>query len=254
MRPKFLVTNDDSVNANGIKVLADSLQPLGDVIIVAPEEPRSGQSSALTVSTPLRLTLKETLEGGVPVYAVNGTPVDCVKLAMHTLFAQEPPAAIFAGINHGSNAAINVLYSGTMGAVLEGCTQEVPSVGFSLLDHSLKADFTECIPWIREIASKVVADGLPKGVCLNVNFPAKCQILGLKVCRAAHGRWTEEYREYTDPHGHPFYWLTGHFDNFEPDNDATDEYWLARQFVTVVPTSTDMTAPQALPDIEKLLK
>lgn len=253
MRPLILISNDDSVNAPGLKALIDCCTHLGDVIAVAPDRPHSGQSSALTVNAPLRLTLTETY-GQTPIYAVSGTPVDCVKLAMTTLCAQRRPDAVFAGVNHGSNAGVNIIYSGTMGAVLEACTQGIPAAGFSLLDHSMDADFTHTLPWIKTIAEKVINHGVPAGVCLNVNFPADTEISGLKTCRAARGKWTEEYDAYTDPHGKPFYWLTGKFENDEPDNPATDEYWLARGFASVVPARPELTDFEAIPIVDSLFQ
>lgn len=129
-----------------------------------------------------------------------------------------------------------------MGAVFEGCMVGIPSVGFSLLHHSLKADFSECGRFITDIIGKVLADGLPDGVCLNVNFPAKVKIEGIKTVRSARSYWTEEYASYTDPHGKPFYWLTGRQVNLEPDNPETDLYWLGRNYATIVPERADQNA------------
>lgn len=253
-RPLILITNDDSVEAPGLHHLINCVSALGDVMAVAPAHPQSGQSSSITVNTPLRLALVERYSTAeVPVYSVTGTPVDCIKLAMHALIPGRRPDLILSGINHGSNAAINILYSGTMGAVLEGCVLGIPSVGFSLLSHSLKADFSETTPFVTDIAGRVLERGLPAGICLNVNIPAKCTPKGVKVVRGARGHWTEEYADYTDPHGKPFYWLTGRFANDEPDNPDTDEYWLKREWVTVVPARPDQTALDAIDQINNLI-
>ena len=168
-----------------------------------------------------------------------------MKLALHAIVPRKPDF-LFSGVNHGSNSGNSITYSGTMGAVLEGCMQGIPSVGFSLLHHSLKADFTLSAPFVRSIAQKVVEKGLPVGVCLNVNIPAKVVPEGVRVCRAAKGYWTEEYRRYLDPAGRPFYLLTGHFVNIEPDADDTDEYWLARRHVSVVPVTPDQSCVSAI--------
>lgn len=246
--PVIFVTNDDSISAKGLRSLIEALSPLGRIIAIAPAEPRSGQSAAITVGRPLHITRHPDYLGA-EMYAVSGTPVDCVKLGLHAI-VREKPQLLVAGINHGSNSGNSEIYSGTMGAVMEGCTVGIPSVGFSLLHHSLEADFTECTPIVRDICSKVLAQGLPADICLNVNIPALCKPEGVKVTRAARGHWTEEYADYTDPSGHPFYWLTGRFVNAEPNNPDTDEYWLARQWATVVPVDIDRSAAEA--DIERI--
>lgn len=248
-RPKILISNDDGWQAPGIHRLIDCARQYGDVIVVAPDGPRSAQSSAITVNQPLRIKKVEEYNG-VPVYAVNGTPVDCVKLGRFVLFTDDNPALMLSGINHGSNAGSNVIYSGTMGAAMEATMLGIPAIGFSILDHSMQTDFSQCLPFINNIIEKALANPLPSMTCLNVNFPADTKIEGLKVCRSAHGYWTDEYVEYTDPHGHPFYWLAGKFHNLEPNNDQTDEYWLARDYGTIVPASPDMTAKADIPAIK----
>lgn len=240
---KILVSNDDGYQANGVHRLCEWLKAFGEVIAVCPDGPRSGQSMAITVNEPLRLTPVPS-EDGIEWYKVNGTPVDCVKLAMHTLFKNEKPGLVVAGINHGSNAAINVVYSGTMGATFEGCAQEIPSIGFSLTDHSADANFEPCKPFVEKIVKKVIEHSLPSGVCLNVNIPTTDRELsGMKIVRGARGHWSDEYERFTDPHGRDFYWLTGRFVNEEPDAEDTDEWCLAHGIVSIVPTLLDRTAP-----------
>lgn len=250
-RPLILLTNDDGVAARGLAHLASLMSRLGRVVIVAPATPQSGKSSALTVDAALTLRQCEPV-AGAETYSVDGTPVDCVKLAMHAVLDRKPDILI-SGVNHGSNAAINNLYSGTMGAAMEGCVLGIPSVGFSLLSHDPKADFSQTDSLILDIAGRVLKSDLPAGICLNVNFPARCTPKGLKVVRAALGHWSEEYADFATPSGRPFYWLTGRFDNAEPDCSETDEYWLARQWATVVPIRPDQTAHDALAGIKNLL-
>ncbi len=240
-RPLILITNDDSINAPGVHHLAECVRSLGDVFVVAPASPRSGQSAAMTVGSPLRIKEVESTQEGVRLFTVDGTPVDCVKLALHAIVPRRPDV-VFAGINHGSNSGVNVTYSGTMGAVLEGCIEGIPSVGFSLMHHSMKADFTLSTAFVAAIAAEVIAHGLPDGVCLNVNIPARVMPEGIRVCRAAHGKWVDGYKRYVDPHGVPFYWLTGKFVNFEPEATDTDEYWLQRRYISVVPVNCDPSA------------
>ncbi len=249
-RPLILITNDDSLSARGINTLAEIASTFGDVVMVAPETPQSGKSSALTVNTPLTVTPRGEKEG-VKIFGVNGTPVDCVKLSIYTVVDRKPDL-LLSGINHGSNAAVNNIYSGTMGATMEGCIYGIPSVGFSLLDHSADADFKPIVPFVREIIAKVLANGLPEGICLNVNFPKGCTPLGVKTVRAAKGFWTEEYATYSTPHGTPFYLLTGKFHNEEPDNPDTDEYWLAKGYGTIVPIRPDQTATDEIANIRKM--
>lgn len=236
----ILVSNDDSYSANGLYALIDVLLNYGEVVAVCPDEPRSGQSMAITVNDALRVTRLPDYKGA-KIYKANGTPVDCVKLAMHTILDRRPDLVV-SGVNHGSNAAINVLYSGTMGAAMEGCAFGVPSIGFSLTDHAPDADFTPCIPVIRRIVDYVKENGLPEGVCLNVNIPDKAGIpKEIRFVRACKGNWSDEYKEYIDPHGHKFYWLTGRFENLEPESEDTDEWCLAHGIVSVVPTQLDRT-------------
>ncbi|MBQ4344490.1 MAG: 5'/3'-nucleotidase SurE [Muribaculaceae bacterium] len=247
----ILITNDDSIEARGIHFLVDCVKDMGDVYVVAPESPQSGQSSAMSVNKPLRI--KEIAGyASAKAFTVNGTPVDCVKLALHAILPRRPDI-LLSGINHGSNAGNCIIYSGTMGAVLETCMLGIPSIGYSYLSHSPSADFTYTKPYIELITREVINNGLPKDICLNVNFP-KGELKGLKVLRAAHGHWSEEYKEYIDPHGKPFYWLTGAFVNEEPDADDTDHYWLSRSYVSVVPSRPDQSAIDTIPEISEKLE
>lgn len=249
--PLILISNDDGVTAPGMESLIETVSPMGHVVTVAPDAPRSGQSSAITVDTPLRIT-RHPDYCGAEIYSVNGTPVDCIKLAMHTIVPRRPDI-VLSGINHGSNSGNSIIYSGTMGAIIEACMLGIPAIGYSLLHHSWKADFSQCAPFIRHITSRVLRSGLPDDVCLNVNIPARCTPKGIKIVNAAHGHWTEEYAEYTDPHGRPYYWLTGHFENTDPDDPTTDNYWLDRQYVTVVPVRPDQTHTSSIPALTTLL-
>lgn len=241
-RPLILVSNDDGISANGVHELVECLVKFGDVVTVCPDAPRSGQSMAITVNSPLRIERVEDWHGA-KMYKVNGTPVDCVKLAIHAIVDRKPDIVV-SGINHGSNAAINVVYSGTMGAAFEGCAFGIPAIAFSLTSHDPNADMKRCIPFVEKLVSGVLSKGLPEGVCLNVNIPAKGKApTEMRLTKGCKGRWTDEYKEYTDPHGKKFWWLTGAFENDEPDNEDTDEWCLAHGIVAVVPTMLYRTAP-----------
>lgn len=247
-RPLILITNDDGDFAKGIEVLTRLMLPLGDVVVLAPDGPRSGQSNALTINHPIRYKLLEQTDGLVR-YSCTGTPTDCVKLALNDALTRKPDLLV-SGINHGSNSAINVIYSGTMGAALEGCENGIPSIGFSLCDHSPNADFSAFEPYITRIAQQVLAHGLPNNVCLNVNAP-EGEIKGAKVVRQCMGNWTKEYAKRVDPVGRNYFWLTGYFDNHEPDAEDTDEFALKHGYVSIVPTKIDLTAHEMISEIAK---
>lgn len=238
-KPLILITNDDGYQAKGIEALIDSVKDLGDIIVVAPDGPRSGMSSAITSLQPLRVYLISENQN-VKVYATTGTPVDCVKLGISEL-AERRPDIVLSGVNHGSNAAVAVLYSGTMGAAIEGAVFKIPSIGFSLLDHSHNADFTYSKKYIHSITKQVFEDGLPSGTCLNVNIPKGDDIKGIRVCRQTSGQWVNEFMQSKDGADKDIYWLTGNFENDEPSDEMTDEWALANRYVSVVPVKVDMT-------------
>ena len=239
-KPLILVSNDDGISAKGVHELVRKLSEIGEVVCICPESPQSGMSMALTVNSPLKVKRLENYHG-VPMYKVNGTPVDCVKMGIDNILDRKPDIVV-SGINHGSNAAINVVYSGTMGAAFEGCAYGVPSVGFSLTSHDESADFSQCLPFVDEIVRLILEKGLPDGVCLNVNIPAGFEkVTEMRVTRSCKGRWNDRYEEYLDPAGRKFYWLSGTFENEEPDNTDTDEWCLSHGIVSVVPVMLDRT-------------
>lgn len=238
--PLILVSNDDGINAKGVHELIRSLQHIGEVVCVCPQGPQSAMSMALTVNNSLTVKRVEDYHGA-RMYKVSGTPVDCVKMAVDNILDRKPDIVV-SGINHGSNAAINVLYSGTMGAAFEGCAYGIPSIGFSLTDHSEDADFTPCLPVVDKLVRQVLEKGLPQGVCLNVNMPHHVkEYKEIRVTKGCKGHWNDYYREYKDPANRPFYWLAGTFVNEEPDNEDTDEWCLAHGIVSVVPVKLDPT-------------
>ena len=246
-RPYILITNDDGHEAPGINVLTRLMMEIGDVVVVAPDGPRSAQSNALTVTHPIRYKKIEE-EAGLKRYCCTGTPTDCVKLALNEIVERKPDL-IVSGINHGNNSAINVIYSGTMGAVLEGCENGILSIGFSIDTHSLEADFSHFGPYILKITNEALKNGLKRGVCLNVNAP-KANIEGIRVARQADGQWVKEYDKRTDPQGRSYFWLTGYFENNEPDAKDTDEWAILNNFISIVPTKIDLTAYEAMEAIK----
>ncbi len=238
----ILLTNDDGLYAPGLRALLEVMEEFGKVILISTVEGMSGMSQALTVKTPLRVKLLEETRTR-KVYACNGTPTDSIKLAVNQLAGRKPDWVV-SGINHGSNASVSVLYSGTMAAALEGCLYGIPSVGFSLSSFSKTADFTASKRFIRIVMEHLAHESLPEGICLNVNIPAipAEQIRGIRVCRQARGNWKEEFEKRRDPMGKTYYWLTGLFNNHEPEATDTDEWNLSNGYVSVVPVSVDMTA------------
>ncbi len=249
-KPVILVTNDDGIMAPGIRHLVEFMQELGEVVVVAPDKPQSGMGHAVTIVNPLRLE-KISLDGADAEYSCSGTPVDCVKLAVNKVLHRKPDLLV-SGINHGSNASINVIYSGTMSAAIEGAMEDIPSIGFSLLDYRFDADFNSAKPYIQQIARMVLSRGLPKGICLNVNIPAVAysELNGIKVCRQARANWEEDFDHRKDPRGKDYYWLTGHFRLHENSNE-TDEWALANNFISVVPIQFDFTAHDLIPELKK---
>jgi 5'-nucleotidase len=244
-RPNILVVNDDGITAPGIRNLIEAVKEIGNVVVVAPDGPQSGMGHAITIGKPLRFTKVELYEG-VEMYKCSGTPVDCVKLAVNNIFKGKKPDLCVSGINHGLNNSINVIYSGTMSAAVEGAIEGIPSIGFSLDDFAEEADFSHCLKYVKIISRQVLEHGLPAATLLNVNFPKGADLKGIKICRQANAKWAEEFDERKDPYGRPYYWLTGQFQNNDKGED-TDVWALDHGFVSVVPVQFDLTAHHAIP-------
>lgn len=239
-RPLILISNDDGHLAKGINELVSFLRPMADIIVVAPDGPRSGMACAITSQLPVTVTLVSQAEG-VTIYKCSGTPTDCIKLALETVTPRTPDLVI-GGINHGDNSAVNVHYSGTMGVVLEGCMKGIPSIGFSVCDHDPDLDFTPTCPYVQQIVAKVLEKGLPEGSCLNVNFPQYAPYKGVKTGRQTRGRWGNEWASLPHPRGGGnLYWLTGNFANHEPEATDTDRFAIDNGYVSITPIQIDMT-------------
>jgi 5'-nucleotidase len=250
----ILITNDDGVTSPGIAALVDAVKDLGKVVVIAPDKAQSGMGHAITIGSPLRMSSVNTF-GEIEAYECNGTPVDCVKLAVDKVLHRKPDICL-SGINHGANHSINVIYSGTMSAALEAAIESIPSIGFSLLDYSLSADFTGAKKYARLIVEQLLTKKtIDKHLCLNVNIPAvDVNVLkGLKVCRQAYAKYEEDFDERVDPHGRKYYWLTGEFVNFDKGRD-TDVWALNNNYVSVVPVQFDLTDYRLKEKLEKTLK
>ena len=246
-KPLILISNDDGYFSKGLRVLVETLKGLGEIIVMAPDGPRSGASAAITSELPVRYN-KVNEEEDLIIYKCNGTPVDCIKLAMFELLPRLPDLVI-GGINHGDNSAVNVHYSGTMGVVIEGCLKGIPSIGYSLCDHDADADFNPMLPYVRRIAEQVLMNGLPKGVCLNVNAPKGQELKGVRVCRQTDASWGSEWVRGQHPKGGEYFWLTGKFTNNEPDAEEADRWALEHGYVAITPIQIDMTAYQMINEL-----
>ncbi|MBU0487463.1 MAG: 5'/3'-nucleotidase SurE [Bacteroidetes bacterium] len=238
--PLIFVTNDDGIDAPGLLSLIETVRDMGEVVVLAPENGQSGMSHALTVKDVLRVH-KVREEQGLTMYKCNGTPVDCLKIARHKILDRQPDICL-SGINHGSNSSINVIYSGTVAAALEGAMYGIPSVAFSIHDFSMNADFASKAPLIRKIVSETLKNKLPQDVCLNVNIPKLPgdEIRGIRICRQAPAHWKDDYVEREDPFHRKYYWLTGYFECLDTAED-TDEWALKNGYVSIVPVQVDFT-------------
>lgn len=238
--PVILITNDDGITAPGIRNLVEAVKDLGRIVVVAPDKPQSGMGHAITIGHPLRMTKMDTF-GEIESWQTNGTPVDCVKLAVDKILHRKPDICL-SGINHGANHSINVIYSGTMSAAMEAAIESIPSVGFSLLNYSMEADFSTAREVVLKIVQKVMSRKQDKHLLLNVNIPSidKELLKGIRICRQAYAKYEEDFDERHDPHGRKYYWLTGQFKNFDKGRD-TDVWALEHNYVSVVPVSIDFT-------------
>ncbi len=250
MKPLILVSNDDGYQAKGIQTLVEALRPLARLVVVAPDTGRSGMACACTFNVPVSKWLVSS-DDDVSVWGCSGTPVDCVKLAFADVLT-ERPAMVIGGINHGDNSAVNTHYSGTMGVVYEGCMKGIPSVAFSLDSHDPFADFSPLVPWIQRITSYVLEHGLPKGTCLNVNFPTTTPYKGIRFCRMAWGEWKSEFERRDHPRGGDYYWLTGHFELNDSTDGYADRIALNEGYVAVTPFKLDATDYALKAELEKV--
>ena len=253
----IFVTNDDSYLSKGFRYAVELASRFGRVVAIAPDRVQSGMSQAITINAPLFMRRVEEREG-VEIYAFSGTPVDCAKIAFDHFFEGKKVDLVVSGINHGSNAAVNVMYSGTMGAAIEGSFYGVPSVGLSVDDHSADADFEGAVECGERIIRAILDNeiNLPRPLCLNVNVPrcSASEIQGIRLCRQTRGFWREDFYARQDPQGRDYFWLTGAFQNAEPDAEDTDEWALAHKYVSVVPVQVDMTDYRMLKSLDGIIK
>ncbi|MDD7886558.1 5'/3'-nucleotidase SurE [Flavivirga sp. 57AJ16] len=248
-RPLILITNDDGINAPGIRTLISIMNTIGEVVVVAPDSPQSSMGHAITLNSTLYAERVYIDDGPQIEYSCSGTPADCVKLAIRELLDRKPDLCV-SGINHGSNSSINVIYSGTMSAAIEAGIEGIPAVGFSLLDDTWNADFEASKGYVKTITEQVLKNSLPNGIVLNVNVPniLKKFIKGIRICRQAKANWIEEFDKRKNPQGKDYYWLSGKFVNLDGGED-TDEWALEQGYVSVVPIQFDLTAHTYIKDL-----
>jgi 5'-nucleotidase len=251
-KPLILVANDDGITSNGIRALVEIASQIGEVVVVAPDSAQSGMGHAITLEHPLRVHKNPVFGESVTAYQCSGTPADCVKFGKHFILKGRKIDLVISGVNHGSNSSISVIYSGTMSAAIEAAIEGLPAIGFSLSEYGPNADFTKCKPYIKKIIEKVLAEGMPKNVALNVNFPKNSEedYKGIKLCRQALAVYKEEFNERKDPYGRNYYWMDGELYNADKAG-GTDEDALAENFVSIVPCKYDFTDYQAINTLEK---
>lgn len=236
---KILVSNDDGIDSAGIHALVDSLKEIAEVTVVAPHSEQSAVGHAITMQTPLRV-FEFQKDGKFFGYAVDGTPADCVKMGIRNLMSS-PPDLVVSGINHGSNTAINIIYSGTVSAAREGAIMDVPSIAISVASHAVK-DFVFPSKVAQMLAKEVFDKGLPIGTMLNVNVPnvPEDKIAGIIVTKQGKSKWDDIYEKRVDPYGRNYYWLTGNLLNVDDGNDI-DQVAIESNFVSVTPIHFDLT-------------
>jgi len=253
-KPLILVTNDDGIFAGGIRELISIARELGEVVVMAPDSAQSATGHAITIRQPLRYQPANEFPD-IEAFKCSGTPVDCVKMARQVLLKDRKVDLCVSGINHGSNASINIMYSGTMSAAMEASMEGIDSIGFSLLDFSPEADFSHCRAHVKSIMEYVLENGIKNGKLLNVNIPKKSSegLKGIKICRQADARWVEKFEQKLDPIGQPYYWLAGTFVNYDERED-TDIKALKAGYISVVPAMHDLTNQAAMPELKDMEK
>ncbi|MFA6570320.1 MAG: 5'/3'-nucleotidase SurE [Bacteroidota bacterium] len=251
--PYILVTNDDGIDSPGILALVNAMKKLGEVIVVAPDRQQSAVGHALTVLNPLRITPFRR-NGEKFGFEINGTPSDCVKLAMSAIVKRKPDL-IVSGINYGKNTSVNILYSGTVSAATEGMLIGIPSIAFSLASYDYNADFSLVADYSLELAKIVLEKGLPKGTLLNVNVPAipKEELKGVKVTRLSDSFWTDNYEMRVDPFGWKYYWFSGKYNTVDTDLEA-DDFAIENGYISVSPIQFHFTNLDFMENLKHLEK
>jgi 5'-nucleotidase len=250
-KPLIVVVNDDGVDAQGIRILAETALEFGKVVMVAPSSSKSGMSHAITFAHPLRLR-KLHFSPDFEIYKTNGTPADAVKLAVRHLLKNQTIDLLLSGINHGANTSASVIYSGTVAGAVEGCLSGIPSIAFSVVNYDKNCDFEAAKIAVRQVIAAVLENGLPPQICLSVNVPniAAKDVKGYKITRQANNFWNETIDMRTDMAGNPYFWMGGNMQEADKGRD-TDQWAVNHNYISVHPINTDWTNHQMLKTVKK---
>lgn len=238
-RLHILISNDDGIDAPGIYALAMEIRKIANITVIAPDKQQSAVGHAITMNYPLRVVpfrKGNDLFG----YAVEGTPADAVKLGVRSLL-KSPPDMVISGVNHGSNTAINIIYSGTVSAATEGTILGIPSIAVSLTTYG-EADFSYAAKFAARLALLVAEQGLPEGTLLNVNVPAvpESEIRGVRITSQGESKWDDTFDVRRDPANREYYWLTGRM-NVTDTSEDVDEIAIRKNYVSVTPIHYELT-------------
>lgn len=253
---KILISNDDGLVANGIKVLSETLAKEHQVYVIAPDRERSAAGHSLTLHTPLRVEELEPKNGITKCWVTTGTPGDCIKIGINAILGEkEKPDVVITGINHGPNLGSDILYSGTVSCAMEGAMLGYPSIAVSLasLRYELE-DFSFAANFILGLLPKLKEFQFPKKTVLNVNVPALDpeDIIGVAITELGRKMFTDTYEKRVDPRGKVYYWLAGELIN-EPEDAQTDIAAVRNNKVSITPISYDMTRKSFIPELTKHL-
>jgi 5'-nucleotidase len=247
---KILVSNDDSLDAPGLATLVLAIKDLGEIYVVAPDSAQSGMGHAITINNMLTLKKQANFPNVKEAYSCSGTPADCVKIGLREIMPAKPDLVV-SGINHGSNASINVIYSGTMSAAIEAGIEGIPAIGFSYCNYSWEQNMEHIIPYIQTIVKVMLDNKSASNTILNVNFPDIDAIKGVKICRQAKANWEEKFDKRINPMGKEYYWLSGEFVPYEKSED-TDLWALENGYVSVVPVKFDITDYNKIDELKNM--
>ncbi len=249
---RILVSNDDGIHARGLRMLVGGLSNLGEVFVVAPDRERSATGHSITVHRPLRAKKTRIPGFDVQSWAVDGTPADCVKLAIEDLLA-DPPDLVVSGINQGPNLGTDVLYSGTVSAAIEGAINGFPSIAVSLASYCYQ-DFSPAGAFIREFIPFLLRADLPRNTLLNVNVPGTERPLGVKITRLGNRRYVNIFEKRVDPRGRIYYWVAGEplEAQEDPSGTETDVEAVKNNYISITPLQLDLTDYAAIEQLRFL--
>ena len=236
-----LITNDDGINAIGIRSLAKELSKVSNVTVVAPDRERSATGHAITMHHPLRISRVDNYEENILAFSVDGTPSDCVKIAIESILENKPDLVI-SGINNGPNLGTDVLYSGTVSAAIEGAIHNIPSVAFSIVTNSKNINYEGALHYSCKLIEYFYKKNIPENIILNVNVPSAnpSEIKGIRVSELGIRRYENNYVERKDPFGRSYYWLAGSLLEIENKSES-DIKTTMENYISITPLHFDLT-------------